>query len=221
MMRKLFSLFVLFTSFINAQTLQNVDLNSSREKDIPENDQIKIELKMGVQNEDLRTFFDFENISQSLFKISGPTVKNKAFVITLKEFMEGDLVKKETLFDERDSEFFKTDSTTMSFKLLTKLDDENLKTWIRGVNFGSKKSYFALEEKNKTRYATKDFIGGKDYLIEDIKKPFYLLAIITPYITESGAGQYCQVAYSEINPENFGKKFAIPHYFLIQMEFLE
>lgn len=220
MMKKFLFLIALMTSILNAQTSQNLELNSKQEFDIPKEDQVKIELKLGTKNEDLQTLFDFENIEQSSFKITGPSVENKAFVLTLKEFKNGELVQKETLFDERGSDFFKTDSTTMSFKLLTKLDDKNLKIWIRGKKFGSKKSYFGLEEKNKARYATKDFIGGKDYLVEDIKKPFYLLAIMTPYITESGAGQYCQVAYSGMNPEEFGKIYDIPHYFLIQMEFL-
>lgn len=217
-MKKLLGLIVFVTSILNAQ---NSELDSLQKEDIPEKDQIKIELKMGVEDEDLQTFFDFENIAHFSFKITGPALKNKAFVIRIKEFKNGELIKTETLFDERGSDFFKTDSTSMSFKLLTRLDNKNLKTWIRGEKFGSKKSYFELEEKNKARYATKDFIGGKDYLVENIKKPFYLLAIMTPYITETGAGQYCQVAYSDIDPENFGKHFDIPHYFLIQMEFLE
>lgn len=220
-MKKFLGLIVFVTSILNAQTTQNSELNSTKNSDIPKEDQIKIELEMGVENEDLQTLFDFENIAHSSFKITGPAVENKAFVITLKEFKNGEVVQKETLFDERGSDFFKTDSTSMSFNLLTKLDDKNLKTWIRGKKFGSKKSYFGLEEKNKARYATKDFIGGKDFLVEDIKKPFYLLAIMTPYITQSGVGQYCQVAYSGMDPENFGKKFNIPHYFLIQMEFVK
>lgn len=221
MMKKLLCLIALMPPILNAQTTQHLELNSKQKFEIPKEDQIKIELEMGVQNEDLQTFFDFENISHSSFKITGPAVEDKAFVISIKEFKDGELVQQETLFDERGNDYFKTDSTSMSFKLLTRLDDENLKTWIRGEKFGSKKSYFGLEEKNKSRYVTKDFIGGKDFLVENIKRPFYLLAIITPYITESGAGQYCQVAYSGMDPEDFGKTYDIPHYFLIQMEFFK
>lgn len=220
-MNKLLFITLILFSVANAQTGQNLELDQSNELTIPKENQIKIEIKMGVENEDLQTYFDFNNIMQSKFKISGATVKNKAFVIKLKEFKGGKLSKTETLFDEGNNKYFKTDSTTMSFKLLTQIGKENLKTWIRGKSFGSKKSYFELEDENKDRYVTKDFIGGKEYLIENINKPFYLLAIITPYFTESGAGQYCQVAYSGMNPERFGEKFNIPHYFLIQMEFVD
>jgi hypothetical protein len=216
-MKKTTILFCFIALSINAQDL---DLKTQQKAIIPDN-QIKINLKTGVENQELQNYFDFENISQFNFEVNGLLVKNKAYVLKLKEFEKGNLINNYTLFDERNNKYFKTDSTSMSFKIFTKIDQESLKIWIRGKSFGSKKSYFKLQEENISKYVVKDFIGGRNPLIKDISKPFYLLAAITPYITKSGDGQYCKVAYSDINPENFGKEFGIPHYFLVEMEFIE
>lgn len=217
-MKKITVLFCILGLTLNAQ---NSDSIKQQKSIINKNDQIEINLETGTKNQDLQNYFDFENIGQFNFTINGISVKDKAFILRLKEFENGNLTNTYSLFDERGNKYFRTDSTSMSLKIFTKIDQDNLKIWIRGKSFGSKQSYFKLQEKNKSRYVVKDFIGGKNPLIKDILKPFYLLAAITPYITESGAGQYCKVAYSDIEPEKFGKEFNIPHYFLVEMEFVE
>ncbi|MBZ9728429.1 hypothetical protein LB467_01910 [Salegentibacter sp. JZCK2] len=123
-----------------------------------------------------------------------------------------------TLFDERGNDYFKIDSTGTSFKFLSKIGREDLKTWIRGERFGSKQLYFDVDEENG-KYVTKEFFGGKKVLKEDVNSPFYLLAIITPNRNPDGSASYCRVAQSEIDPEDFGKEFNIPHYYLVEIEF--
>lgn len=220
-MKKIVLIIYILGMTLNAQNPKNPDLQSSERLEIPINKQVKVKLKTGVENEDLQIFYQFENIYQYEFQLNGPSVKNKFYILKLKEFKNGKLINIQTLFDESNNDYFKTDSTSISFKLFTKLGQEKLKIWLRGRTFGSKKSYFDLEEKNKFRYKVKDFIGGRESIIKNINKPFYLLAVITPYLTESGGGSYCKVAYSDINPEEFGKEFDIPHYFLIEMKFVK
>ncbi|WP_435138276.1 hypothetical protein [Formosa sp. A9] len=217
-MKKITILIYILGLTLNAQ---NSNLIEKQKTTINPKDQIEINIAIGSKNQDLQNYFDFEKIGLFNFTINGNSVKDKAFILKLKEFENGNLKDVYTLFDESKNKYFRTDSTSMSLKIFTKIDQENLKIWIRGKSFGSKHSYFKLQEKNKSRYIVKDFIGGRNPLIKDVLKPFYLLAVITPYITESGAGQYCKVAYSDIEPEQFGKEFNIPHYFLVEMEFIE
>lgn len=70
-----------------------------------------------------------------------------------------------------------------------------------------------------SRYALKDFTTGSNILNVEINKPIYLLVIITPKINPDGSGSYCEVAQSGIDPNTLGKKFDIPHYFLVDVQF--
>lgn len=174
----------------------------------------------GVQNEELRLILDFENTRVDELQFSGTAIKDKFYVIRLKEFVDGEMVNTAILFDERENEFFKVDSVATSFKFLSKIDKDEMKLWIRGERFGSKQSFFRIDNKNG-RYVVKDFLGRKRNIEVPTKEPFYVFAVITPNRNANGTGSYCQVAQSEVPPEEFGKEFNIPHYFLIEMEFIE
>lgn len=98
------------------------------------------------------------------------------------------------------------------------MSDGELKTYIRGEKFGSRKSYFKLIS-DSDKYALKDFFGSEKELNIDLKKKNAVFAIITPTIHEDGSGSYCEVAQSNIAPEKLGEHFKIPHYFLITITF--
>lgn len=169
-------------------------------------------------NQNLKIVLDFENINLDEVQFKGNSIKDKYYVLRLKEFKEGNLVSINTLFDERGNEYFKVDSTFTSFKFLSKIDKEHIKLWIRSNRFGSKQSYFEMNHSNG-RYVVKDFLGSERSTKVAADSPFYLYAIITPNRNPDGSGSYCRVAQSEVNPEEFGKEFNIPHYFLVEMEF--
>ena len=171
-------------------------------------------------NQDLKTILEFENISLDEVQFKGNLIKDKYYVLRLKEFKRGTLTTTKTIFDERGNEYFKVDSTVTSFKFLSRIDKEHLKLWIRGNKFGSKQSYFEIADDNG-RYVLKDFLGVEGSTEVHGDSPFYLYAIITPNRSSNGSGSYCRVAQSEVNPEEFGREFNIPHYFLVEMEFVE
>jgi len=215
---KKISLFFLFCSAIlNAQDLpvSNSEKAVNSEKPI-----IEVTIKNGVEDPDLQTFYQFENISQTAFNFNGESIKGKFFVVKVKEFLDGELINTSIIFDERGNDYFKINSTQTSFKLLNKIEREEIKFWLKGDRFGSKQFYFPATKLNG-RYAVKDFFGPKKLLKEDANQPFYLQAIITPNRNPDGSGSYCKVAQSEISPEEFGKEFNIPHYYLVEIEFIE
>lgn len=215
---KKISLFILFCSaIINAQEkpAKNSEKEINSEKSI-----IEVTIKNGVEDPDLQTFYQFENISQTAFNFSGKSIQRKFFVVKVKEFLDGELTETSVLFDERGNDYFKIDSTQTSFKLLNKIEKDEIKFWIKGQRFGSKQEYFPTTKLNG-KYAVKDFFGAKKLLKEDANKPFYLQAVITPNRNPDGSGSYCKVAQAEISPEQFGKEFNIPHYYLVEIEFTE
>lgn len=219
---------ILFIIFLGTATLVAQNTNDIKTENnvieklsIPADKSIiEVRLNNTLENEDLQTLFDFENISQSEFEFKGESIEGKFYVVRVKEFLNGELFKTETLFDERGIEFFRIDSTQTSFKLLTKVDKNEIKVWLRGNRFGSKQSFFPTTQGNG-RYVAKDFFGSQKVLKENSKEPFQLMSVITPNRSEDGSGSYCRVAQSEINPEEFGKVFNIPHYYLVEIEFTE
>lgn len=60
-------------------------------------------------------------------------------------------------------------------------------------------------------------------LVEESKLPiqynesFYLLAYILPYDMGNGFKSYCEVGQNGNQPEEWGAKFGIPHYWLFEM----
>ena len=202
---------------------KNVETNHQADKNLalPADESIiEVRIDNSLESEEMQTLFEFENINQSEFSFKGESIKGKFYVIRMKEFLNGELIKTETLFDERGNEYFRVDTTETSFKLLTKVEQNDIKVWIRGNGFGSKQSYFPTTKDNG-RYVAKDFFGGQKVLKENSKEAFEIMSIITPNRNEDGSGSYCRVAQSEIDPEEFGNVFNIPHYYLIEIEFIK
>ena len=207
----------MFAQNKNVETNHQADKNSA----LPADESIiEVRIDNSLESEEMQTLFEFENINQSEFSFKGESIKGKFYVIRMKEFLNGELIKTETLFDERGNEYFRVDTTETSFKLLTKVEQNDIKVWIRGNGFGSKQSYFPTTKDNG-RYVAKDFFGGQKVLKENSKEAFEIMSIITPNRNEDGSGSYCRVAQSEIDPEEFGNVFNIPHYYLIEIEFIK
>lgn len=218
---------ILFAVYLIGATMfaqnKNVETNHQADKNLalPADESIiEVRIDNSLESEEMQTLFEFENINQSEFSFKGESIKGKFYVIRMKEFLNGELIKTETLFDERGNEYFRVDTTETSFKLLTKVEQNDIKVWIRGNGFGSKQSYFPTTKDNG-RYVAKDFFGGQKVLKENSKEAFEIMSIITPNRNEDGSGSYCRVAQSEIDPEEFGNVFNIPHYYLIEIEFIK
>lgn len=90
---------------------------------------------------------------------------------------------------------------------------------IRGRFFTSKKQYRKLYL-DSDLYAVKDFFGGSDKYKINLSNSNALFAIITPTVHLDGAGSYCEVVQSNIKPENLGKVYSIPHYFIVRIGFI-
>ena len=208
---------ILFAVYLIGATMfaqnKNVETNHQADKNLalPADESIiEVRIDNSLESEEMQTLFEFENINQSEFSFKGESIKGKFYVVRMKEILNGDIIK-----TERGNEYFRVDTTETSFKLLTKVEQNDIKVWIRGNGFGSKQSYFPTTKDNG-RYVAKDFFGGQKVLKENSKEAFEIMSIITPNRNEDGSGSYCRVAQSEIDPEEFGNVFNIPHYYEIE-----
>lgn len=184
--------------------------------------EIQMQADFGVEEKVINQILDFQNINIENFKFAGEALKGKAPVIILKEFEKGELVKTDTLLNGiADKDYLEIDSAHYEFRFFSELDNESLKfrTWIRHASFGAGRRQYALQ-KDKFGYAMKDFFAGKKVLTYAIGQTIPLLAMITPHAQKNGGGSYCEVVEAGVEPEDLGKHFGIPHYFLVTVAFL-
>lgn len=179
---------------------------------------VKFNTEYGSKNKEINDLMDFQNIGVETLQFESSALIDKYYEINIKEYKKGKHINTKQLFDGASSEYFKIDSTIVSFKFFTEMSENKMKVFIKGNRFGSKRETFHLEEENG-RYVLKDFQGSKKFLNVSLKDEFPILAIITATKHKDGSGSYCEVAQSEIDPEKFGEKFNIPHYYVISMRF--
>lgn len=181
---------------------------------------VKVTNNYGSENNEVQELADFENIYIEKLNFEGEALKDKYYEVNIREFKNGKEVRKETLFDASESDYFKIKSDKVALKFFFSMANGKLKAYLKGPGFGSKKSYFKLNDEGD-RYALKDFFGRKEVLEFNMttNKVFPAFAIITPTIHKDGSGSYCEVVQSDIKPENLGSHFKIPHYFLVSIQF--
>lgn len=179
---------------------------------------IKMRSQYGSENIELMSVLRFEEIALDKMTFSGNDLKDKNFQIVIKEFVRGKLTKTDVVFDSTEDDYFKIKSDKFTFRVLTKTTSENtVKFQFQFNGFRKQKEYKVAA--NQKEFASKDFLGGKPETSIPLKTNTYILTYMMPYVKKDGSKQYCEVAQSGVNPEDLGKKYAIPVYFLIGIKF--
>ncbi len=179
---------------------------------------IKMRTEYGSENIDLMSMLYFENIGLDKMIFSGNDLKGKDFQISIKEFVKGKLTKTDVVFDSKEDEYFKIKSDKFTFRVLTKITSEHTAKFHFQFNGFSKQKEYKVAA-NQKEFATKTFLGSQSEMSIPLNKSTYILTYMMPYLKKDGSKQYCEVAQSGIKPENFGKMYAIPTYFLIDIKF--
>ncbi|RMG25799.1 MAG: hypothetical protein D6730_10225 [Bacteroidetes bacterium] len=167
-------------------------------------------VKYGVENKELQDVFRFQNIFVEKFEFGSPQIMGKYYRVFIKEFKNGKLTSSKVLFDGTETDLFKINLPTFSFKIFTQTSKNNLRVQLMHRNYGSAKQDFELTE-SSAEYVPKDFFGANIAVENPLNEEFPLLAIITPTKHEDGSASYCEVVQSEIKAEELGKHFNIPH----------
>lgn len=171
----------------------------------------------GVENEDLMNILRFQDIHFAKVKLNGTHLWGKNFKIFIRDFQNGKLHATHEVFDSREDEFFKAKEEELSFNVLAqRTQHQTVKIDIRFLGFGvSKEITVGAGQKD---FALKSFQGAQLSLAAPIGKTFPLFSFLMPYRGKNGASYYCDVVQSGVAPEELGKKFKLPRYFLIEMQ---
>lgn len=183
---------------------------------------IRMRAEYGSENQDLMSILQFEEINSEKLIFTGNDLKNKDFQISLKKFVNGNSDKEEIVFDSKESEYFKIKSNKFIFRFLSKITFDSKAKLEFQFNGFSKAVSYEVEKTNgdfRRKFALKDFLGDKPDISIPLNKNIYILAFMMPYVRKDGSASYCEVAQSEVKPEELGKKFNIPTYFLIDIKF--
>lgn len=181
--------------------------------------EIKMRVDHNYDSPDILSILRFENIGFEKAAFAGSNLKDKHYIISIKEFTGGKLVKQEVAFDSRElGDFAKIKGDNLSFRLLTKRTQENTARFhFQFERFSVMKEYKVGE--NYKDFVLKDFLGNNLETTIPLNASTYIFTFMMPYEKKDGSKAYCEVAQSGINPEDFGNKFAIPTYFLIDIKF--
>ena len=179
---------------------------------------IKMRVEYGSENTDLQSVLQFENIALDKMIFTGSDLKDKDFQISVKKFVSGKLAKTEVVFDSKEDAYFKIKSDKFGFRVLTGVASENTVKFDFQFNGFSKQKEYKVAAGQK-EFASKTFLGSKSDVAIPLYTNTYILTYMMPYVKKDDSSTYCEVAQSGVNPEELGKKYAIPTYFLIDIKF--
>lgn len=182
--------------------------------------EINLQTIYGSKNKDIHQLLRFEGIETVELKFSGKQLIGKEYTILIKEFSNGNLSKVDTLISSKSDGYLQPiDTSFFKFKFYVKTQLNNtIKMTSIFDRFSTTKIYDI--KKPKDRYALHSFLKGSTPLEISVGKPVYVLGYFLPYINKkTGWKKYCDVSGSKYNPEDWGKVFSIPNYFLVQAVF--
>jgi len=204
-MRKMAILVVAFLCFNSLTAQQN---------------EIILNTEYGSDNKEIHELLRFEGIEIIDLKFSGQGLKGKDYTLLIKEFTNGALSKTDTLISSiQDSYLQPIDTEAFRFKYFVKTQlDNTVKMTSIFERFSTTKLYNI--KKTEDSYALHDFLNGSKPMPIEIGKSTYILGYFLPYLEkETGWKKYCEVVGSKYSPDDWGKVYNIPNYFLVEVLF--
>ena len=179
---------------------------------------VKMQRKYGAENPELQGFLYFENIALEKLTFFGSELKNKNYRIYIQRFVDGSLAENELVFDSKEMDFFKIGGNQLVFRVFARETAEHtVKFEFQFDQFRRSKEYrLAPDQKN---FALKNFTAGRPEQSISLTEVNHLLAFMMPYVKKDQSAAYCEVVQADISPEELGKKYPIPLYFLIDIKF--
>lgn len=179
---------------------------------------IKLRHKYGAESADLQGILFFENIELERLTFFGSDLKNKDYQISIKKFVNGKLAQTDLVFDSKEVAYFKITSDQLALRIYAKATSGNT------VKFGIQSETYRVDreykvEPDQKEFALKHFLGAKSEQSIPLNSNTYILTFMMPYVKKDGSTTYCEVVQSDVSPEELGKKYPIPLYFLIDIKF--
>jgi hypothetical protein len=182
--------------------------------------QIQLKTDYGSENKDIQELMRFQGVEKIVLNFEGEDLKGKDYAFIIKEFTNGRLAKADTLVASSKSDYMsKIEKNIFKVDVMvaTRLD-HSVKFYAKFDRFSINKLYDV--EKPKDAYALHDFLGAKQSLEIKSNTPTYILGYFLPYVDkDTGWKMYCEVSGSKHHPDDWGKAFDIPNYFLVEVQF--
>ncbi|MET7037299.1 hypothetical protein [Elizabethkingia miricola] len=180
----------------------------------------KVSSEYGSKDPVINQLMDFQDITAITLTLQAKELIGKYSLVKIKEFTNGKLSKTENIISPEEG--LAIQSTPFTLRLFTETNKKNniLNIAFRANHFGTPKKEFLLKE-NKYSYVLHDLISAQKIKNLDLRKETPIFIIMTPYVQSDGSASYCEVSGSEISPDQLGRKYNIPHYFIITLQFLE
>lgn len=179
---------------------------------------IKLRHKYGAESADLQSYLYFEDVKLERLSFTGSDLKDKDYQIFIKKYVSGKLAQTDTVFDSKQDSYFKINDNHLDFRVFAKRNmNDTVKFDFQFNGFSQSKEYKVT--KNQKEFALKNFLGSKPEQSILLNDSNYILTFMMPYIKKDGETTYCDVVQSGAAPEELGKKYPIPLYFLIDIKF--
>ena len=179
---------------------------------------VKLTNKYGAENADLQNVLFFEGISLEKLAFSGTNLKNKNYQISIKKFVDGNLAQSEVVFDSKEVEYLKIPGDQLALRVFAQVTSANtIKFAIQSEQYRVDREYKVNPDQKE--FALKHFMGAQTEQSISLTENNHMLAFMMPYVKKDGWKAYCEVVQSGVSPEELGKKYAIPLYFLIDIKF--
>ncbi|WP_299334317.1 hypothetical protein [uncultured Psychroserpens sp.] len=185
-----------------------------------QNSNIKLQTKYGSDNKELQDLLRFQEVETIKLSFTGDDLKGKDYRLMVKEYTNGSLAKTDTIMDSSKFNYIPaiTDSV-FEFKYYVKTQlDNTIKMNFMFDRFSTPRLYDIKVSKDK--YALHDFLKTSDPMSVAVNTNTLIMGYFLPYIDKTtGWKKYCDVAGSEHKPEEWGRVFNIPNYYLVEIIF--
>ena len=179
---------------------------------------VEMTSQYGAPDIDLQSILYFEDIGLEKIKFVGEQLNGRDYIISIEDYVNGTLSTKKTVFDSREDSYFRIRGNELPFRVLSKAyPGKSAKLEFQFSGFAKRVDYYLLP--NEGEFALKSFLGSQPSMPVDLSTENVVLTYMMPYVKEDGSKQYCDVVQSSVVPEQLGKKYKIPRYFLIKIKF--
>lgn len=171
-----------------------------------------------IENDDLMNLYRFQNIQIAKVKFTGKGLWGKDFKLFVQEVIDGRPQKKQAIFDSKEDEFFKLKEQEFTFNVLAQRTMNNkVRFDFRFLGYGFTKEFSVKAEQQD--FVLKSAQDDEDEIEVKTGREFNFLSFIMPYKSRQGSYRYSEFDPLSVRPDAMGKKFGIPRYFLMQIEF--
>lgn len=187
---------------------------------IAQQKEILLHTSYGSDNKAIHDVLRFEGIEIIDLEFTGNSLKGTDYRILVKEFTNGRLANTDTIVSTKSDDYLKPiDTSAFDFKFIAKTQLNNKIKMLTMFDGFHNTKLFDIKATND-QYALHDFLTESKPMAIEVGDPTYILGYFLPYLDNAtGWKKYCEVAGSEHSPEDWGKVFDIPNYFLIEILF--